>query len=170
MVILYPDYLIASTNIADSFVCLRRNVLKERVKTVGDASLPLLYGNILHELFQHALEHNSFSTEFLQERSEVLLKRRIMDLYTIRHKLQKEGGIEGVRAHIQTKLAKIQEWARKFVSHHPKVILRETIDIRLLIGCRRMLHLKTIEATRSLWRRSIRFSISRKRDSHLATD
>lgn len=121
MVILYPDYLIASTNIADSFLCMRRNVLKERVKTVGDTSLPLLYGNILHEVFQYALENNRFDTAFLQARSEVLLKRRIMDLYTIQDKLAKEGGIEGVRVHILEKLAKIQEWARKFVSKYPRV-------------------------------------------------
>src|SRR5690349_5678602 len=50
MIILHPDHLIAATVVADSFSCLRRAVLQDRVKATSKANPPMLYGNLLHEL------------------------------------------------------------------------------------------------------------------------
>src|SRR6266536_3701037 len=58
MIILHPDHLISSTVIADSFGCTRRAVLQDRVKATSDSSTPLVYGTILHEIFQAAMLAN----------------------------------------------------------------------------------------------------------------
>ena len=51
MLILHPDHLISSTVVADSFTCLRRAVLQDRVKATNTANQYQVYGHILHEVF-----------------------------------------------------------------------------------------------------------------------
>ncbi|PTB76253.1 Dna2-domain-containing protein, partial [Trichoderma longibrachiatum ATCC 18648] len=60
LLILHPDQLISATVVADSFGCMRRAVLQDRVKATSEASPPLVYGTMLHEIFQEALLANNF--------------------------------------------------------------------------------------------------------------
>src|ERR1700761_38697 len=60
ILILHPDHLISATVVADSFGCVRRAVLQDRVKATGEANAPMMYGHILHELFQEALKANEW--------------------------------------------------------------------------------------------------------------
>lgn len=64
-VVLWPDILVSSTLLADSFSCMRRSVLSDRVKKVGSFNKALVNGKILHEVFQKALVGGDFSEEFL---------------------------------------------------------------------------------------------------------
>src|ERR1700761_1354379 len=56
LIILHPDYLVPATTLGASIHCMRKAVLGDRVKATSQASPPVLYGKILHELFQEALQ------------------------------------------------------------------------------------------------------------------
>ncbi|KAJ2613691.1 DNA replication endonuclease-helicase Dna2 [Coemansia sp. RSA 1804] len=61
--ILHPDVLIACTHLADSFSCIRRAALKDRVREIPDGSPPntvMLIGTLLHDLFQSCALSNSW--------------------------------------------------------------------------------------------------------------
>lgn len=118
MLILHPDHLISSTVVADSFGCSRRAVLQDRVKVTSEMSPPLVYGTLLHEIFQAAMTANRWDSEFLGELIEDIATRHVEDLYTI--KLQIPAAIE----YLQTKMAELQSWAELFVSSKPKVCLK----------------------------------------------
>jgi DNA replication ATP-dependent helicase Dna2 len=115
LLILHPDHLISSTVVADSFGCTRRAVLQDRVKATSDSSAPLVYGTILHEIFQAAMLANRWDREWLNELIQVVATRHLEDLYTI--KLQVPQAVE----YLQSKMFELQSWAEVFVSSRPKV-------------------------------------------------
>lgn len=115
MLILHPDQLISSTVVADSFSCTRRAVLQDRVKATSEASPPLVYGTMLHEIFQEALMANKWSSEFLTALVDKNIGRHIEDLYTIKVSLGE------AREHLLSKMREMRSWAEAFVSNFPKV-------------------------------------------------
>ena len=115
MIILHPDHLLSSTVVADSFGCTRRAVLQDRVKATSEANKSLVYGTILHELFQTAMLHNSWDTQFLHQLLEEITKRHMEDLYTINITLP------DALEHLQSKLGELQSWAELFVTSKPNV-------------------------------------------------
>jgi DNA replication ATP-dependent helicase Dna2 len=114
-VILHPDHLLSSTVVADSFSCTRRAVLQDRIKATNDSSAPLVYGTILHEIFQAAMLANRWDTEWLMELVQEIATRHLEDLYTI--KLQTHQAVE----YLLSKMPELQSWAELFVSSQPHV-------------------------------------------------
>lgn len=113
MLILHPDHLISSTVVADSFGCTRRAVLQDRVKATSESTPPLVYGTILHEIFQAAMLANRWDTEWLRELIEKVANQHLEDLYTI--KLEVTHAVE----YLQSKMPELQSWAELFVSSQP---------------------------------------------------
>jgi len=115
MLILHPDQLVSSTVIADSFGCMRRAVLQDRVKATSDASPALVYGTLLHEIFQEALMANRWDSVFIGAAVDKAIEKHIEELYTI--KVQ----IPDAREHLLSKTGGLQHWAAAFVSAYPRV-------------------------------------------------
>ncbi|QSZ30374.1 hypothetical protein DSL72_004897 [Monilinia vaccinii-corymbosi] len=114
LIILHPDHLISALVVADSFGCTRRAVLQDRVKVTGEASPSMLYGTILHEIFQAAMLANRWDTMFLSELINKLAQRHLEDLYVI--KVQMPQAVE----YLHSKMGELQSWAELFVSSQPK--------------------------------------------------
>jgi DNA replication ATP-dependent helicase Dna2 len=118
MLILHPDNLVSSTVVADSFSCIRRAVLQDRVKATSESTAPLVYGTILHEIFQAAMMENRWDTPWLSEVIKTMCFKHLEDLYTI--KVQIPQAIE----HLRSKMNEMQGWAKQFISLKPNVSLR----------------------------------------------
>ena len=114
ILILHPDQLISSTVIADSFSCMRRAVLQDRVKATSDPTPPLVYGTILHELFQEALLANQWDTVFLASLITKTLDKHLEDLYMIKV------GMNEARDHLLSKMAELRSWSQAFVTAQPR--------------------------------------------------
>lgn len=114
MLILHPDHLISSTVVADSFTCMRRAVLQDRVKATSESSAPLVYGTILHEIFQAAMFANRWDTAWLYELIQLTVQKHLELLYTIKVRIPQ--AVE----HLQSKMGELQCWAQLFVSAQPK--------------------------------------------------
>jgi len=114
MIILHPDQLISATTLADSFMCMRRAVLQDRVKATSEASAAMVYGTILHEVFQEALMANNWEPGFLGKVVTQTLEKHLEDLYVIKVSM------DDARAHVLSKTAEIRAWAKTFVSSQPR--------------------------------------------------
>ncbi|KAL4729282.1 DNA replication endonuclease-helicase Dna2 [Fusarium chlamydosporum] len=110
LLILHPDQLISATVVADSFGCMRRAVLQDRVKATSPPTPPLIYGTMLHEIFQEALLANKWDLPFLCAVIERITEKHVEDLYTIKV------GIPSAREHLQSKMTELSYWAGAFVS------------------------------------------------------
>ena len=115
ILILHPDQLISATVVADSFTCMRRSVLQDRVKATSEKTPPLVYGTLLHEIFQEALLANDWSSGFLASVICKITEKHVEDLYIIKI------AIADARNHLRSKMPELQAWAKTFVSAFPKV-------------------------------------------------
>ena len=115
LLILHPDQLISTTVVGDSFGCMRRAVLQDRVKATSESSAPLVYGTMLHEIFQEALMANNWELNFLYGVIDENCKRHTEDLYVIKV------SYATAREHLQSKMTELSYWAKAFVSSEPKV-------------------------------------------------
>jgi DNA replication ATP-dependent helicase Dna2 len=115
LLILHPDQLVSATVVADSFGCMRRAVLQDRVKATSEASPPLVYGTMLHEIFQEALLANKFDLPSLAQLIDKNIEKHIEDLYTIKV------GVAAAKEHLQSKMTELSYWARSFVAPQPQV-------------------------------------------------
>ncbi|KAK1759636.1 hypothetical protein QBC47DRAFT_372637 [Echria macrotheca] len=115
MIILHPDQLISATVLADSFMCIRRAVLQDRVKATGEASSAMIYGTILHEVFQEALMANNWEPQFLGKVVAKILDKHLEDLYIIKVSM------DDARTHVLSKTPEMRAWAQRFVSPRPRL-------------------------------------------------
>ncbi len=116
MLILHPDYLISSTVVADSFGCMRRAVLQDRVKATGEPGEAQVYGHILHEIFQEALKGNQWDQASLFRLVEQVVRGyHLEDLYRINVTVDR--AVEYLRG----KMAEFQAWAKLYIKEEPTV-------------------------------------------------
>lgn len=116
MLILHPDHLISATVVADSFSCIRRAVLQDRVKATSEANGPQVYGHILHEIFQEAMKANKWDTEWMSSTVLAVASRYLETLFEINIELN--NAVE----HLMSKIPELQAWAKIFVTARPKVL------------------------------------------------
>ena len=116
MIVLHPDHLLSATVVADSFGCIRRAVLQDRVKATNEPSEAQVYGHILHEIFQAGLRANRWDRQYLGQAAEDIVRRHhLEDLYLINVDLPR------AIAHLTDRVAEFEAWAKVFVSAEPKV-------------------------------------------------
>lgn len=146
ILVLHPDHLISATVVADSFSCIRRAVLQDRVKAAGDASAAMMYGQMLHELFQEALKANTWDDASLIKIMEVMLPRHYETVVEIGL------NVNQVQEHIKSKFSEIRGWAEVFISSTPKVGRRHLPSgyVRL-IKFSAMLLFKVVVVKKSSW-------------------
>lgn len=131
LLILHPDTLISATRASDAHFCRRKAVVQEKVRSSSESSPALVYGNLLHELFEGCFlamaEPNDATVEekvaeaFSLQRREAeidkLLKipKNIESLFTIHIELDE------ARNHLREKSTTFGEFAKQFVGQRPKV-------------------------------------------------
>lgn len=118
MLILHPDQLVSATVVADSFTCTRRAVLQDRVKATSEPTAALVYGTVLHEIFQDALVANRWDGGFLAAAVDKAVQKHLEKLYTIRVEPA------AAREHLLTQTRELQSWADTFMVAEPKVSVR----------------------------------------------
>lgn len=114
LVITLPDVLISATQVASSFSCIRRAVLENRHRKTADSNQSMIFGQLLHELFQRGLIAGDFSVAFLNKEIELLLVQAIQDLYAINETM------DSARTFLRDSSVTLKKWADKFVSSKPK--------------------------------------------------
>lgn len=67
LLILNPDTLILATALSDLITCERRSVLNARFSGPGDISVPLIVGNIVHEVLQLCMVEARADHDFIQK-------------------------------------------------------------------------------------------------------
>lgn len=114
LLVVNPDRLITCTNVADSFACQRRVILKDRIKPTGEPNKPMLYGNILHAVFEYALTTGDFSFEVLKDNITRLVTE-VYDEDVMLLKMMREEALDELYGRIPA----LQEWKRLYYASKP---------------------------------------------------
>ncbi|KAL5035259.1 hypothetical protein BDV3_005217 [Batrachochytrium dendrobatidis] len=107
-IIVHPDHLVTVTAISESFSCLRRAIIKSKVK-FRSTNAHIIFGSIIHELFQEALRQRNFSPEFLDKMCIAILLKNTDELYAI--SMTEEIALDEIRKMI----GPMCEWAQLFL-------------------------------------------------------
>jgi DNA replication ATP-dependent helicase Dna2 len=110
-VILHPDILLSSTVVAEYFSCPRKAVLDERVRRgIGLVEKSILFGIMVHELFQRLLSKGNFSTAAIEDGIELLIAEYLESIYCANE------NEETARASIKEFIPLFQNWLQKHVT------------------------------------------------------
>lgn len=112
--VVHPDHMLSATTVADSFDCTRKAVLQDRIKATGESSKAMIYGKILHEIFQQALSANKWDSNFLAELVDKTVQAHVEGLWEL-------GMQDAVLAteEIKAKMGELAAWAKVFVLSEP---------------------------------------------------
>ncbi|KAI5242265.1 hypothetical protein E4T43_04977 [Aureobasidium subglaciale] len=114
LIIVHPDHLISATVVADSFECIRRAVLQDRVKATSRSSEPSVYGNMLHEIFQEAMKMNDWDQDSLNELVGKTVSKYLESLFELGHE-----DTNKAFEHLRSKMPEMSSWAKVFVKAKP---------------------------------------------------
>lgn len=114
LLILHPDHMLSATTVADSFDCIRKAVLQVRIKATGETSKPMVYGKILHEIFQQALSAHQWDSVFLSGLVEKTIQTHVEGLW----ELGMQDTVLAVEE-ITAKMGELAVWANLFVATEP---------------------------------------------------
>lgn len=132
MIIVHPDVLVSATRVSDAPICRRKAVVQEKLRGPSSETPALVYGNLLHELFQTCLlklsktrvrrndpkdKQSAFDESSRWATIDKLLQspKNIESLFTI--------GIEldAAREYLRDKSTGFADFADRFVAERPKV-------------------------------------------------
>nr|OQO23072.1 hypothetical protein B0A51_09576 [Rachicladosporium sp. CCFEE 5018] len=114
LLIVHPDHMLSATTVADSFDCIRKAVLQDRIKATGETSKPMVYGSVLHEIFQQALSANRWDDAFLTDVVQKTLLAHIEGLWEL--------GMQNLTLafeDVKAKMGELSAWAKVFVAQQP---------------------------------------------------
>lgn len=115
LIILHPDILVSSTKAADSSHCTRKAVLQELIRTVGDTSPSLIYGNMLHSLMQACMLENRWDDAFRQDKIVEIIKQSGGQLFAVNLEFEK------AREELDERSKELEAFADRYVAEEPKV-------------------------------------------------
>ncbi|KAJ2800951.1 DNA replication endonuclease-helicase Dna2 [Coemansia guatemalensis] len=110
--ILNPDILVSCTHLSDSFTCLRRAVLKDRISEITDGKPPstvMLIGVLLHDLFQSCALKNKWDDATMGQTIYELIESNVERLWECQ--LDEASVYEQVAEMVPV----YQAWAQKYM-------------------------------------------------------
>lgn len=109
VVVVQPDTLVSASKVSAAFRCQRKTVLSETVGALRGDGKAAVKGELIHSLFQVALQKSRFTDDFLLDESRSIVRSLVARLYC-------SDIDEAWAMGILTGTFKvIQDWARKFV-------------------------------------------------------
>lgn len=111
-----PDTLVSSTVVADQLFCPRKTVLSKRLSPLGEYTIPLFVGTIVHEIFQLCFVTGEFTREHLENTLNIEIKHKLLEIFTI-------GDIvEELKSKIRRHFPYIRRWFLKYYQQRPVAI------------------------------------------------
>ncbi|KAI8895341.1 DNA replication factor Dna2-domain-containing protein [Globomyces pollinis-pini] len=112
LLIVLPDILVSCTTASDT-TCVRRSILKDKIKYYSPTTKAMIHGNIIHSLFQKAISASNLSKLDLEIMLKQLITDSISDLYSI------GGDEQSTFIELVPHLPKILDWLRLNLVHSP---------------------------------------------------
>ncbi|KAJ2719684.1 DNA replication endonuclease-helicase Dna2 [Coemansia sp. Benny D115] len=112
LLVLHPDTLVSCTHLADAFYCVRRAVLKDRIREISDGSPPntvMLIGQLLHDLFQSCALKNRWDDKTMSDSINTLIKDNIESLWEC------QIDEDSVHKQISECIPIYQDWAARYM-------------------------------------------------------
>ncbi|XP_060065451.1 DNA replication ATP-dependent helicase/nuclease DNA2-like [Ylistrum balloti] len=112
LIVVNPDRLLSGTSVVSGVFCMRKSILNEKFKGCDKGNVQMLYGSIIHCLFQQVLKKQINDEARILEEAEFVTKQSkfVHDMYGI-------GVTEGeVMEEIKKYIPQLQQWIRQYTN------------------------------------------------------
>lgn len=114
LLVILPDSLITCTSVSESFFCHRKIILRDRLRSGGGTNIYMVYGSIIHEVFQSCLAANEFTDDFTYAKIDAMVEAFLEELYLC------EVDPKEATEYLRSKSPAICKWGETFISPTPK--------------------------------------------------
>ncbi|WEJ92739.1 DNA replication endonuclease-helicase Dna2 [Yamadazyma tenuis] len=108
IMIWHPDVLVSATTVSSQLNCPRKPILTDRLKLPGAASVPLLVGNLLHEIFQSCFVAQNWSQKYMKEMAFHLVEANLLSIFS------SNSSRKDVETEIDLALPFLEDWFKKY--------------------------------------------------------
>ncbi|KAG7095095.1 hypothetical protein E1B28_005882 [Marasmius oreades] len=112
--ILHPDTLITSTALSTAAHCRRKALLSGLIRSSTDTTPSLVWGHILHTVFQICLGAKRWDDAWLEQQIDEVVRNNLADLVRI------EMSVEMARSQVRARAKGIQTFFERYLSIQPK--------------------------------------------------
>ncbi|KAK7049300.1 DNA replication endonuclease-helicase Dna2 [Paramarasmius palmivorus] len=113
-IILHPDILLTATALSTAAHCRRKPLLLGLVRSSSEVSPALVWGNMLHTVFQTSLNAKRWDEAWLDEQIEQVVRDNLMDLVHI------STDAEQAKREVKSRAKGIQTFFDRYLSLNPK--------------------------------------------------
>ncbi|KAF9261112.1 Dna2-domain-containing protein [Marasmius fiardii PR-910] len=114
ILILHPDTLITSTALSTAAHCHRKALLSGLIRSSTDVTPSLVWGNMLHTVFQICLGAKRWDDAWLDQQIDEVVRSNLADLVRI------EMNVEMARSQVKARAKGIQTFFKRYLSVEPK--------------------------------------------------
>ncbi|KAH9525419.1 Tripartite DNA replication factor [Bulinus truncatus] len=109
LIVVNPDLLLSGTLVVSSLFCARKSILREKFQGIEKGNIQMLYGSIIHSLFQHVMKEDLRDEKAVFARAKSLLEssKFIHEMYG--QGVEESSVLEEVRSYIPS----ILNWLKK---------------------------------------------------------
>ena len=115
LLIHHPDHLLTPSALSSAPHCTRRPVLTSLLRSTSPSTPVLVYGNILHEIFQQSLRSGQWDTHWIENKIDQALGAKLGELVSV------GVSVETARRDILDRAKGVSMFGQKYVSDTPKV-------------------------------------------------
>ncbi|XP_021343498.1 DNA replication ATP-dependent helicase/nuclease DNA2-like isoform X1 [Mizuhopecten yessoensis] len=112
LIVVNPDRLLSGTSVVSGVFCMRKSILNEKFKGCDRGNVQMLYGSIIHCLFQQVLKKQIQDKARILTEAELIIKQNktVHDMYGM-------GVTEGeVLEEIKKYIPQLQKWLEQYTS------------------------------------------------------
>ncbi|XP_063396497.1 DNA replication ATP-dependent helicase/nuclease DNA2-like isoform X1 [Mytilus trossulus] len=112
LIVVNPDLLLSGTTVVSSVFCMRKGVLSEKFKGCDKGNQQMLYGSIIHFVFQQVLQKGlTLEEQILKEATNIVQQARFL------HDMYKSNTTEGeVLEEIKKYIPQMKKWLDQYTN------------------------------------------------------
>ncbi|XP_067672136.1 DNA replication ATP-dependent helicase/nuclease DNA2-like [Haliotis asinina] len=128
LIVVCPDLLLSGTSVVSGVFCMRRSVLNEKFKGSDDKSIHMLFGSIIHCLFQQVVKQGLTTTKHMLEvaKSVMKLNKFLHEMYC--HVTNESVVLEEINKYIPT----LKTWVEKYSVLTPQTLASNSSDVKVV--------------------------------------
>ncbi|XP_060555585.1 DNA replication ATP-dependent helicase/nuclease DNA2-like [Ruditapes philippinarum] len=112
LLIINPDLLLSGTTVVSSVFCMRKSILKEKFKGCDSRNIQMLYGSIIHAVFQQVLKKKLSTAESIIQESTTIVKQlsNLLEMYA--NQVTEEKVMEEIKNYIPQMISWLTQYTR----------------------------------------------------------
>ncbi|XP_046339040.2 DNA replication ATP-dependent helicase/nuclease DNA2-like [Haliotis rufescens] len=128
VIVVCPDLLLSGTSVVSGVFCMRRSVLNEKFKGSDDKSIHMLFGSIIHCLFQQVVKQGLTTEKHMLEvaKSVMKLNKFLHEMYS--HVTNESVVLEEIHKYIPT----LKKWVEKYSALTPQTLATNSSDVKVV--------------------------------------